>query len=163
MKLVERTIDIDADPSTVYERFVDVEQFVRWMAPHAQIEPRPGGLIRWTHHNGDSCEGRFVELVPGRRIVFTYGWDRPDVEVPPGSTTVDPVARKALPAPQARSTATVSSVAGIIWQAMVRFQISSYRRRPSSSKCLATCAGVRSAEVGRIASCASCAFFDLVW
>lgn len=89
MKLVERIIDIDADPAIVYEHFVDVEQFVTWMAPHAQIEPRPGGLIRWTHYNGDSCEGRFVELVPGRRIVFTYGWDRPDVEVPPGSTTVE--------------------------------------------------------------------------
>lgn len=89
MRLVERTIDIDADPAAVYDHFVDVEQFVTWMAPHAQIEPHPGGLIRWTHHNGDSCEGRFIELVPGRRIVFSYGWDRPDVEVPPGSTTVE--------------------------------------------------------------------------
>jgi uncharacterized protein YndB with AHSA1/START domain len=89
MKLVERTIDIDADPATVYEHFVDADRFVQWMAPLAQIEPHPGGLIRWTHHNGDSCEGRFVELVPGRRIVFTYGWDRPDVEVPPGSTRVE--------------------------------------------------------------------------
>lgn len=89
MKLVDRTIDIDADPVTVYEHFVDVDRFVRWMAPSAQIEPRPGGLIRWTHHNGDSCEGCFVELVPSRRIVFTYGWDRLDVGVPPGSTTVE--------------------------------------------------------------------------
>jgi hypothetical protein len=32
----------------------------------------------------------------------------------------------------------------------------------SSLRKRATCAGVRSAEVGRTASCASCAFFDLV-
>lgn len=89
MKLVERTIDIDTDPATVYEHFVDAERFVQWMAPDAQLDPQPGGLIRWTHLNGDSCEGRFVELIPGHRIVFTYGWDRPDVEVPPGSTTVE--------------------------------------------------------------------------
>jgi uncharacterized protein YndB with AHSA1/START domain len=89
MKLVQRTIEIDADPEAVYEQFVDADRFVQWMAPHAEIEPRPGGRIRWTHRNGDSCEGRFVELVPARRIVFTYGWDRPDVEVPPGSTTVE--------------------------------------------------------------------------
>jgi uncharacterized protein YndB with AHSA1/START domain len=89
MRLVERTIDIDADPATVYEHFVDPDRFVQWMAPRAEIQPRRGGIIRWTHRNGDSCEGRFVELVPGRRIVFTYGWDRPDVEVPPGSTTVE--------------------------------------------------------------------------
>jgi hypothetical protein len=44
-----------------------------------------------------------------------------------------------------------------------RFQISSYRRRSSSLRKRETCAGVRSAEVGRTASCASCAFFDLVW
>jgi uncharacterized protein YndB with AHSA1/START domain/ketosteroid isomerase-like protein len=89
MNLVDRTVDIDADPTTVYEHFVDANRFMQWMAPHAEIEPHPGGRIRWTHHNGDSCEGRFVELVPGRRIVFTYGWDRPDVEVPPGTTTVE--------------------------------------------------------------------------
>lgn len=89
MKLVDQAIDIDADPAEVYEHFVDAERFARWMAPTAHIDPRPGGTIRWTHVNGDSCEGRFVELVPARRIVFTYGWDRPDVEVPPGSTTVE--------------------------------------------------------------------------
>lgn len=89
MKLVEQVIDIEADPAEVYEHFVDPHLFVRWMAPTAQIDPRPGGTIRWTHANGDSCEGEFVELVPARRIVFTYGWDRPEVEVPPGSTTVE--------------------------------------------------------------------------
>ena len=89
MKLVDRTIDIAADPDHVYEHVVDAELFIRWMAPEATIEPVVGGVIRWTHANGDRCEGRFVELVPGRRIVFTYGWDRADVEVPPGSTTVE--------------------------------------------------------------------------
>jgi uncharacterized protein YndB with AHSA1/START domain len=89
VKLVERVVEIDASPGEVYEHFVDAERFIRWMAPVAQIDARPGGTIRWTHQNGDSCEGRFLELVPGRRIVFTYGWDRPDVEVPPGSTTVE--------------------------------------------------------------------------
>jgi uncharacterized protein YndB with AHSA1/START domain len=27
--------------------------------------------------------------VPARRIVFTYGWERPEVEIAPGSTTVE--------------------------------------------------------------------------
>ena len=57
--------------------------------PTAEVDPRVGGAIRWTHANGDSCSGVFVELVPAQRIVFTYGWERPDVEVPPGSTTVE--------------------------------------------------------------------------
>jgi uncharacterized protein YndB with AHSA1/START domain len=89
VKLVERTIDIDAPPALVYELFTDAQLLVRWMAPTAEVEPRVGGAIRWTHANGDSCSGRFVELIPARRLVFTYGWERPDVEVPPGSTTVE--------------------------------------------------------------------------
>ena len=59
------------------------------MAPEATLDARVGGEIRWTHPNGDSVIGSFVELVPARRVVFTYGWDRPDVAIPPGSTTVE--------------------------------------------------------------------------
>jgi uncharacterized protein YndB with AHSA1/START domain len=59
------------------------------MAESADIDARPGGRIRWTHPNGDSCSGQVVELVAHRRIVFTYGWERPDVEIPPGSTIVE--------------------------------------------------------------------------
>ena len=80
----------------------------------------------------------------------------------PGNTTVVPLARKLCSLPAARSTDTVLSVAGTIWQATARFQISSYRRRPSSSRNRATWAGVRSAELGRMASWASCAFLALV-
>jgi len=30
-----------------------------------------------------------VGLVPARRVVFTYGWERAEVAIPPGSTTVE--------------------------------------------------------------------------
>jgi uncharacterized protein YndB with AHSA1/START domain len=89
MRLVRRSIQIGAPPSLVYELLTDPALFIRWMAESADIDARPGGRIRWTHPNGDSCSGHFVELVAHRRIVFTYGWERPDVEIPPGSTTVE--------------------------------------------------------------------------
>lgn len=89
MKLVEQRLEIAAPPAVVYELFTDATELVRWMAPTAEVDPVPGGAIRWTHANGDSCIGKFVALVPGRRVTFTYGWDRPDVEIPPGSTTVE--------------------------------------------------------------------------
>jgi uncharacterized protein YndB with AHSA1/START domain len=89
MKLVERQIFIAASPAHVYELLTDAELLVEWMAPHAELDPTPGGGLRWTHVNGDSVIGAFVELVPARRIVFTFGWDRADVAVPPGSTTVE--------------------------------------------------------------------------
>jgi len=38
--------------------------------------------------NGMNARGAFVELVPERRVVFTWGWvDQPGI--PPGSTTVE--------------------------------------------------------------------------
>ena len=50
---------------------------------------QPGGVITWTHLNGDVVSGHYVEVVPNRRVVFTFGWDRAEVDVPPGSTTVE--------------------------------------------------------------------------
>lgn len=87
MKLVEHRI-IAASPSRVYALLTDATLLMEWMAPFADADPRPGGAVTWTHVNGDSVIGTFVELVPARRVVFTYGWDREDVCIPPGSTTV---------------------------------------------------------------------------
>jgi uncharacterized protein YndB with AHSA1/START domain len=89
MKLVEQRLFIAASPTRVYELLTDAHELMEWMAPHAEVDPQPGGALTWTHANGDSVIGTFVELVPARRIVFTYGWDREDVCVPPGSTTVE--------------------------------------------------------------------------
>jgi uncharacterized protein YndB with AHSA1/START domain len=33
--------------------------------------------------------GRFVELIPYRRVVFTYGWQGGRMGVPPESSTVE--------------------------------------------------------------------------
>jgi uncharacterized protein YndB with AHSA1/START domain len=89
VKLVERVVHIDADAADVYALLTDEARFVAWMAPDATLDPRPGGAITWTHLNGDVVSGHYVEVVPNRRVVFTFGWERPDVGVPPGSTTVE--------------------------------------------------------------------------
>ena len=89
MKLVERRLFIDAPPARVYELLTDAALLIEWMAPVADLDTQPGGSITWTHLSGDSVIGAFVELRPARRIVFTYGWAREDVGIPPGSTTVE--------------------------------------------------------------------------
>ena len=89
MKLVVQELTIAASTEAVYRLLTEPAQFVRWMAEDATLDPRPGGLVRWTHANGDTCRGEFVELVPHRRVVFSYGWERAEVGVPPGSTTVE--------------------------------------------------------------------------
>lgn len=89
MKLVDRVVHIDADVEDVYALLTEAERFVTWMAPTATLDPAPGGVITWTHLNGDVVSGHYVEAVPNRRVVFTFGWDRAEVDVPPGSTTVE--------------------------------------------------------------------------
>jgi uncharacterized protein YndB with AHSA1/START domain len=89
MKLAVQRLVINADAEAVFEMFVDPAQFGLWMAEGATLDAKPGGVVRWTHPNGDSVSGQFVELDRPRRIVFTYGWERSEVEIPPGSTTVE--------------------------------------------------------------------------
>jgi len=89
MKLLAQELTIHAPAEVLFAHLTDAQLFVNWMAPEAQLDAVAGGTIRWTHANGDSCSGRFVELVPARRVVFTYGWERPEVEIPPGTTTVE--------------------------------------------------------------------------
>ena len=46
-------------------------------------------MLRWVHPDGATVVGRFVELVPHRRVVFTYGWEDGRLGVPPETTTVE--------------------------------------------------------------------------
>lgn len=85
--VVERTIAAPA--AIVYELLTDPTLLVEWMAESAETDLRPGGAWRWTHANGDTTCGEFVELVPHRLIVFTYGWEQPELGIPPGSTRVE--------------------------------------------------------------------------
>jgi uncharacterized protein YndB with AHSA1/START domain len=83
---VERRIA--ARPSAVYAYLTDSVKWARWQGHTAEIEAVPGGRFRMTLVNGTTAEGRFVELQPDRRVVFTWGWQG-HATVPPGSSTVE--------------------------------------------------------------------------
>ena len=89
MKLAVQELVVHAPIEQLFELLVDPELFVLWMADDAMLDPVPGGVVRWTHPNGDSCSGTYVEVVRPNRVVFTYGWERAEVQIPPGSTTVE--------------------------------------------------------------------------
>ena len=80
---------LPAPPEAVYEMFVEADQLVRWIGLSAELEAEPGGRFRFEVAPGQYCEGRYVELDPPRRIVFTWGWEEPAMGVPPGSSVVE--------------------------------------------------------------------------
>lgn len=89
MRLASHEIAVNAPIEVVWAHLTTAEGLVRWVGPQATADPVPGGQLRWTHPNGATVVGRFVELDPPRRLVFTYGWADGRMGVPPESTTVE--------------------------------------------------------------------------
>lgn len=79
---------VNAPPEQVYAYLTESERWARWQGTEATIDARPGGLFRMQMGTGEIARGEFVELVPDRRVVFTWGWiSMPGI--PPGSTVVE--------------------------------------------------------------------------
>ena len=89
MRLASYELTIAAPAAVVYDHLTTAAGLMRWVGPEAVAEPSPGGRLRWVHPNGATVVGRFLELVPHRRVVFTYGWEDGRMGVPPESTTVE--------------------------------------------------------------------------
>ena len=88
---LRRELAIAARPETVWSFLVDPQKQLRWMGISAELDPRPGGVMRCEVIPGQVASGEVVELDPPRRLVYTWGWERGSDEallVPPGSTTV---------------------------------------------------------------------------
>src|SRR6266480_7582206 len=88
-EVVQLEIRIDAAPSTVFAFLIDPAKMVRWMGTEATLDPRPGGLYRVNVTGRERVRGEVVELVPDRRLVFTWGWEDGTLSVPPGASTVE--------------------------------------------------------------------------
>jgi len=80
---------IHASPATVFSFFSSAEQWVLWQGQEATIEPWRGGVFRTVVPGNHVASGRFVEILPERRLVLTWGWEDPDHPVPPGSSKVE--------------------------------------------------------------------------
>lgn len=88
--IVELTMHIDARPEIVFGFLTDARQLLRWQGLEAEVEPRPGGLYRVRINAlGHTIRGRFLEVTPFSRVVYTWGWEVGDRAIPAESTTVD--------------------------------------------------------------------------
>ena len=83
---VLREIHIDATPATVFALLTDARQMTRWLAEVVVAEPVPGGKFHIAEPGGMEVVGKYVEVVPDRKVVFTWG----GVEgLKPGESTVE--------------------------------------------------------------------------
>jgi uncharacterized protein YndB with AHSA1/START domain len=83
---LQRTIA--APPDRVYRAWLEPDLLARWMAPGAlevtrtEVDERVGGHFRIWHASAEGDVGGFeaelLELVPGERIVFRWGFVGPD-------------------------------------------------------------------------------------
>jgi uncharacterized protein YndB with AHSA1/START domain len=86
---IVKEIWIAAHPETVFSFLTEPKKFVRWLGRSAELDPRPGGIFRIDVNGRDVVRGEFIEVVPNRKVVFTWGWEGEGSAVPPGSTTVE--------------------------------------------------------------------------
>jgi uncharacterized protein YndB with AHSA1/START domain len=78
------SIDIAAEPVTVYAYFVEPDRLVRWMGDRARLVARDGGEFA-VDINGVIIRGHFVRLEPPHLIEIAWG-EAGNEAMPPGST-----------------------------------------------------------------------------
>ena len=84
---LDRTVIIRATPQTVFSFLTENDRWASWWGAGSTIEPKAGGRVYIRHANGIESSGEVVEVVPPKRMVFTYGFNS-GKPMPPGSSRV---------------------------------------------------------------------------
>ncbi len=79
---------IDTTPDEAFALFTEPERLRRWQAVSAAVDLRVGGEYRLTITPSHTACGTFTEVVPGKRVVYTWGWVGSD-DLAPGASTVE--------------------------------------------------------------------------
>lgn len=87
--MVRSSVSIRAPVEVVWRFFIEPELLVKWIGIDADLEPVEGGRFRFELKPGEFCSGSYLEVVPPRHVVFTWGWESGALPVPPGSSTVE--------------------------------------------------------------------------
>lgn len=93
-----------APPDRVFRAFIDPAAMVKWLPPHGftgtvhQMDARVGGTHKMSFTNmssgtSHSFGGKYVELVPGEKLVYTDAFDDPNL---PGQMKTSVTFRKVM-------------------------------------------------------------------
>ena len=74
---ITKSILIDAPASVIFKALTDEKELVQWMPRRARMDARVGGeyefnFHRTSDHSETVAKGKIVELVPNRRLVYTF-------------------------------------------------------------------------------------------
>ncbi len=83
---IEKTVLVPLSADETFALLTEPERLRRWQLVSARMDLRAGGDFRWTVVPGANASGTFLEVEPGKRVVFTWGWE--DSEPPPGGSTI---------------------------------------------------------------------------
>jgi len=86
---LQKEIFIDASPDLVFSFLSDRDKMLRWTGLTLDVDPRPGGRFSLNPGQDEAVRGEYLEVIPPRRIVFTWGWEDPSLGVPACSTVVE--------------------------------------------------------------------------
>jgi uncharacterized protein YndB with AHSA1/START domain len=70
---IEQTFVVAVPVERAWRAFTETEERSKWEAPEYEIDPRPGGKVRWTIPPWPTVDGEVLEVDPGRRLVTQEG------------------------------------------------------------------------------------------
>src|SRR5258707_11131434 len=83
----EKAVLVPLNADETFALITEPDRLRRWQAITARVDLRAGGDYRWTIIPGHSARGTVTEVEPGRRVVFTWGWEAA-ADLAPGASTV---------------------------------------------------------------------------
>lgn len=86
---VDCTVRIEASPEIVYRYLSEPEKMALWLGDVVSMDARVGGKVHIIVSGQHSGSGEMLEIVPNRRLAYTWGWDEPNHPIPSGSTRIE--------------------------------------------------------------------------
>lgn len=83
----DKTIHLPVTADEAFALITQPERLRRWQTVAARVDLRIGGDFRWTVTPGHHAAGTFQEIEPGKRVVFTWGWEGGG-DLTPGASTI---------------------------------------------------------------------------
>jgi len=83
---VRQDIFIEASAETVFSFLTDATAMKTWLAEIVEADPVRGGVFHLAEPGGLQIDGTYVEVVPRRKVVFTWGGI---LGLAPGQSTIE--------------------------------------------------------------------------